>query len=354
MIPRHLGWIFNALLLVASVLLSLIAVEAIIAYAMSHPEMLGSAEGPVSKPLSLARNYYMRKDRRIVQFLPDCAVYDPEVTYTLKPSTRCTVVNREHSVEYVTNRMGLRDDDAALAAPAIVVTGDSHAIGWGVASAEAFPKLLQRDLGVAVLNAAISSYGTARELALVERLGLGDFKALVIQYCDNDFEENQYLVDRGHLDILPEARYRALVDGHARETRYYPFKHLRNLLSIARLALPWRKAPPPPPDTDATEARYFLDVLSRHQTLLTGKVVVVLELNEHNRNDSRFTAAVARLLDEPRYAALKPVVSTVDVAKALAASDYYLLDDHMRPVGHAKVAKLVEAELKRRGVGATK
>lgn len=354
MTARSRTWLLNALLVAASIVLSLVAIEAVIAYAMSHPEMLGSPDGPVGRPLALARNYYMRKDRRIVQFLPDCAVYDPTVTYTLKPSTHCTVVNREHSVDYATNRAGLRDDDAALAAPAIVVAGDSHAMGWGVASAEAFPKLLQRDLGVPVLNAAISSYGTARELALVERLGLDGMKALVIQYCDNDFEENQYLVDRGQLDILPEARYRALVDEHARDTLYYPFKHLRNLFSIARFALPWRKAPPAPPDTNATEARYFLDVLSRHQTLLAGKVVVVLELNEHNRNDSRFIAAVARLLDEPRYAALKPIVSTIDVAKALAASDYYLLDDHMRPVGHAKVAKLVEAELKRRGVGAAR
>ena len=76
----------------------------------------------------------------------------------------------------------------------------------------------------------------------------------------------------------------------------------------------------------------------------------MLELNEHNRNDDRFVAAVGRLLDDPRYGALKSLVSTLDVSTALTPADYYLLDDHMRPSGHDKVAKLVEGELRRRGV----
>lgn len=343
-------WLGSAVLVAASILFSLAAMEGVLAYAVSHPEILASADGTVGKLQMLARNYYMRKDRRIVQFQPDCAVYDPGVTYTLKPSARCIVENREHRVEYAANRAGLRDDDAALDRPAIVFAGDSHAMGWGVAAADSFPKKIGADLGLKTLNTAISSYGTARELAMLERLKLQDAKALVIQYCENDFDENTYLVNAGRLDILPEAKYRALVDEHGRDTRYYPFKLVRNLFSIARLAMPWRKPPPAPADTNAMEARAFLSVLLRHLPLLAGKVVVVLELNEHNRNDVKFTTAVDLLLSEPRFAALKPLVSTVDVSAALTTADYYLLDDHMRPSGHAKVAKLVEDELKRRGI----
>jgi hypothetical protein len=348
--PRHRVWLLNALLLAASLLVGAAIVEGVVAYALSRPELLAGSD----RPLALARNYYMRKDRKIVQFLPDCAIYDPEVTYTLKPNVRCTVANREHQVEYAINRAGLRDDDEALAAPAIVVTGDSHALGWGVPAETAFPKVIQRDLGMPVLNAAMSSYGTARELALIERLKLGDFKALVIQYCPNDFDENQYLVDRGRLDILPRERYQALVREHARDTRYYPFKYVRNLMSIARLAMPWRKPPPVPPDTNLVEARAFLEVLLRHLGLVEGKVVVVLELNEHNHNDGSFVQAVDLLLNEARFAPLRPLVSTVDVSPLLGVSDYYVLDDHMRPSGHAKVARTVADELKRRGIAAAK
>lgn len=339
-------WLANALLVAASVLVGAALVEGAIAYALAHPAILAGTD----RPLALARNYYLRKDRKIVQLLPDCAVHDPDVTYTLKPSARCVVANREHAVEYAANRAGLRDDDAALAAPAIVVAGDSHALGWGVPADQAFPKLLARELGLPVLNAAMSSYGTARELALLARLGLRDFKALVIQYCPNDFEENRYLVEHGRLDILAPEKYQALVAEHARDTRYYPFKHLRNLVSIARLAMPWRRVPPPPPDTDGAEARYFLEVLLRHRALIEGKVVVVLELNEYNRNDGRFVAAVTRLLDDARYAALKPAVGAIDVSGLLTDADYYVLDDHMRPAGHAKVARAVADALRRRGI----
>jgi len=348
--PRARRWLGNGLLVFVSILLSLAVIEGIIAYALSNPQILGSPDGAVGKAQMLARNYYMRKDRKIVQFQPDCAVYDSGVTYTLKPSARCVVENREHRVEYAVNRAGLRDGDSALDRPTVVFAGDSHAMGWGVAAADSFPKKIEADFGLKTLNAAISSYGTARELAMVERLKLEGVKALVVQYCENDFDENTALANVGRLDILPEAKYRALVEGHERDTRYYPFKFVRNLFSIARLAMPWRKAPPLPADTNAMEARAFLEVLLRHLPLLAGKVVVVLELNEHNRNDAKFTTGIGLLLSEPRFAALKPLVSTVDVSTVLTDADYYLLDDHMRPSGHIKVAKLIETELKRRGV----
>jgi len=347
--PRARAWLANAALVATSLLVGAAAIEGVIAYALSHPGILTAADFSVGRPLALARNYYMRKDRRIVQFLPDCAAYDAEVTYTLKPGARCVVANREHRVEYAANRAGLRDDDAALSNPRVAVLGDSHAMGWGVAAGETFAKVMQRDLGVTVLNAAMSSYGTARELALLARLRLDGVKALVIQHCDNDYEENDQLARRGALGITAEGRYRALVAEHARETRYYPFKYLRNLFSIARFAMPWRRTPPPPADTDAEEARAFLDVLLRHRASVEGKAIVVIELNEFNRGEGKFAKALAERLRDPRYADLARWVSVVDVHPLLTAADFYVLDEHMRPSGHAKVAKAIEAELRRRG-----
>jgi hypothetical protein len=347
---RVRGWLINAALVATSLVIGAAAIEGVIAYALSHPEILASADGSIGRPLALARNHYMRKDRKILQYLPDCAQYDAEVTYTLKPGGRCVVENREYRVEYAANRAGMRDDDATLAKAEIVVLGDSHALGWGVKAEEAFPKVMQRDLGRPVLNTAMSSYGTARELAVLRRLGLKDARAIVVQYCENDYDENQRLVERGGLDIAAEPRYRALAAEHAAETRYYPFKYLRNLFSIGRLAMPWRKTPAPARDINAEEARYFLDVLLHFSAVIAGRPVVVIELNEHNRNDRRFVDEVNKLLEQPRYEALAKLVTTVDVSPLLTAADYYLLDDHMRPSGHAKVAKAIEVELRRRGV----
>src|SRR5215467_1249433 len=95
------GRLINALVVVASVLVLLSGVEVTIAFALGHAGSLASADGKVprhlGKPLVVLRNYYMLMDRRIVQFLPECSTYDPELTYTFKPSARCTVANREYT-----------------------------------------------------------------------------------------------------------------------------------------------------------------------------------------------------------------------------------------------------------------
>ena len=345
-------WMTRALLVLGGVLVPLLCIEAVFGFALSHPRVLASRDGTVGKALARAREYYLDQDRKVVQYLPDCARYDPEVTYTLIPGATCRVANREYTVEYAANRAGLRDSDEALARPEIVVVGDSHAMGWGVRSDEAFPKRLQTILNRSVLNAAISSFGTARELILLERLKLPSVRALVIQYADNDFPENKQYVDNGALAILPEWQYRAVVEEHRRWTRYYPFKHVAALFRMARLAMPERPPASPPRDTVVLEARYFLDVLLRHRAALGGKTVVVLEINAYERMDGRFVAAVRDLLAQARYAPLAPRISAIDVSGALGPADYYLLDNHMRAAGHEKVAQLVAAELKRRMAGA--
>jgi hypothetical protein len=47
-----------------------------------------------------------------------------------------------------------------------------------------------RPIGLRTLNAGISSYATAREIALLDPLDTSRLKCLVIQYARNDLEEN--------------------------------------------------------------------------------------------------------------------------------------------------------------------
>ena len=317
--------------------------EAAVELVLRYPGLLPS-QGALGKPLMLATQYYRRRSRWLVQFVPECARYDPDLSYTLRPGGNCRVVNRDHVVEYRANRAGLRDTDAALEKPDIVVLGDSHAMGLSVVTDSTFPEQLERRLGRPVLNAAISSYGTARELTLLERLELPPFRVLVIQYCDNDFGENWAYVERGTLAIMPEERYDSMVETHRRITRYYPFKHVTSLLGE------WRGVVQPPAVeavsvTDAAEARYFLEVLLRHRPLLENKTVIVLELNGHEREDERFIQALRHRLAEPRYAELSESVVPLDASQVLEASDYLVLDGHMRPQGHTKVARLLAEEL---------
>lgn len=79
---------------------------------------------------SFFRTYHLLYERNMIQYLPECARYDAELGYTLKPGI-CRFTNREFDVECRINSIGVRDDEASLSSPEIIVVGDSHAMGWG-------------------------------------------------------------------------------------------------------------------------------------------------------------------------------------------------------------------------------
>src|SRR5690606_12788483 len=88
------------------------------------------------------------------------------------------------------NSLGVRDDEGSLRNPAIIVLGDSHGMGWGVEHHQRFSEVIEKKLNTTVLNTSITSYGTYRETKLLNELDLSSCKLLIIQYCNNDLEEN--------------------------------------------------------------------------------------------------------------------------------------------------------------------
>jgi hypothetical protein len=182
-------------------------------------------------------DYYNGWDRRLPQLTPACAHYDSILGYALKPA-RCRFTNREFSVDMVINSGGFRDDERGLAAPDVVVIGDSYAMGWGVAQDSTFADQLEARTGLTTLNTGVSSYGTARELLSLGRVNLADARYLIIQYCDNDFRENsEFVAGHGHLSISSRAAYDTNVAQHERSLRYYPGKYLRRRLPFVEQRL---------------------------------------------------------------------------------------------------------------------
>ncbi len=185
-----------------------------------------------------ARAHYLSHVRRVVQHEEAGARYDPELFYTLRPG-QFRFVNPEFDTVLEVNDLGVRDDAASLDAPEIVVLGDSHAMGWGVGQDESFAQQLEADLGRTVLNASVSSYGTARELMLLGRVDRSALRVVVIQYCDNDHSENQAaLAGAGVVDASPEAMLEQARARYREDTSYSFFKHSRLLLRplLRRLA----------------------------------------------------------------------------------------------------------------------
>ena len=128
------------------------------------------------------RHYIKFNITDIIQNKEDCAKYDKELFYTLKPGN-CIFDIADSTDEYSINSLGVRDDEESLTKPDVVFLGDSYTMGWGVSNEETYVKLIENKTGLKVLNAGISSYGTAREIGLLERIDTSNLKYLVIQYC---------------------------------------------------------------------------------------------------------------------------------------------------------------------------
>ena len=208
----------RAVVVLVSGFLGLALVETGILLVFRYPSLLPRAPSALSRHL---KNLYQENDQSVIQLEPRFARFDEGLFYTLKPG-RFTFSNREFSVGFDVNPLGVRDDDLSLRAPEIVVLGDSYAMGWGVEQHEAFASVLEVQTGHTVLNAGVSSYGTPRELRMLDRIDTSRLRTLVIQYCVNDAGENLSFERHGNrLVVDGPAKYDEVVSGYQNAKRYF-------------------------------------------------------------------------------------------------------------------------------------
>jgi hypothetical protein len=331
--------------LLFNLIFAIVVVEVVLAAVMAAPSAAAAMPRNVRV---LFQQVYRHFKRSIIQFEPACTQYDPELTYILKPG-RCRFANVEFDTEVLVNRLGLRDDETALDAPDVVVLGDSYAMGWGVQQGETLERVLGQASGLKVLNAGISSYGTVREMKLLDRLDTSRMKFLIVQYHDSDVVENlAFREHSGTIPILGAAEYQATVDWYQARQGYWPGKYLSGLfMKITRLEAPDPNAPRMPSSmSSADEATLFLNVLA-HGTRkpLDDVKLIVFEASEQIRPPRSFLANVAvvsRRDDQPAYIRR---VHALDVAPLLEEEDFYSLDDHWRASGHEKVGRALAGVL---------
>lgn len=327
----------GAMLLV--LVLTLLLSEAVVELLLRAPRLVPDAA------LENLRADYLEHDRAIVQFLPECSRWDDELVYTLLPGT-CRFRNREFDVSLEINALGLRDDAASLEAPEIVVLGDSFAMGWGVEQEESFAEHLEQALRRRVLNAGISSYGTMREMRLLERIDRSALRVLVVQYNENDRSENAHFRKHGWSLPIDRARYEELT-AEQQERGYALGAHLlhlsraalENLRTDRAADLAAARALRSTADFADVEARLFLAVLEASPVDLRGVDVVVFESNAYGLNDSAFTDALRRRVEAGETAGTARSVRVLDLSARLGPQVYFRLDDHLRPEGHRIVAE---------------
>jgi len=312
------------------------------------------------------RDYYVHYDKNIVQFMPDCARYDQELGYTLKPGV-CQFVNREFHVEYRINSIGVRDDEASLSSPEIVVIGDSQAMGWGIKQHETFAKMIEKETGMLTLNAAVSSYGTVRELKMLKRVNVAKLKYLLIQYADNDFNENaEYYNNENVLPIMSEKTYAQYRKDLQDNIKYHFMKHslyvLNRPINSIKNAFSKLRAPASPmkssgsgeaPNNRISEPEAFLNALMTSPVNLGSIKIFVFEINGYAHNDSDFVKGLKALISNNReYPEFIKNMVILDFAAQLTADKYFVLDDHLIAKGHRiisnEIVPLIKEDCKAR------
>lgn len=299
---------------------------------------------PAAVRTFLSFEYFYR--RHIIQMDERTARYDPELLYTLRPG-QFTFSNIEYSTPYVVNSLGVRDDERSLAQPEIVVVGDSYAMGWGVQQSESFPEVLRRRTGRRVLNAAVASYGTVREMRLLDRIDLSRTTTLIVQYSSNDFNENDEFLKHGNRHV-PSGRdtwLRAAVQPR-RVPAYWPFPMVYGAATWIKRGIEGRKRggfepSSQPPDAAAS---LFLNALMhapRHD--LSRLRIIVTDVDPN----PAFIRALDRLRASEPYPRYIRDMIVLDVSARLTPDVYYLMDDHLRPPGHAAIAEALRDAMER-------
>lgn len=327
--------LIRRLLTVAGVaLVSLVVLEAVLVLLRRVPPL---AVPPLTE---IARKLYLL-DRRMIQFEGAAARWDPDLGYTLRPG-RFVFANTEYETSYLVNSAGVRDDEASLTAPEIVVAGDSFALGWGVEQPEAFPDRLEALSGRSVLNTAVASYGTARQLRLLSRLDLSAASHLVIQFCNNDYFENLAFERQGPgFATTGPVGYRDARASYRRMRRYWPGRYTLTLLGRRLGGASTAPDHPDPSDRSSQrrQAELFVNVLSRSPVDLSSLQLIVFELNAYNRHHGLFEPALREVIEAGSYPPFIENMFVLELASELGPELWYRLDDHLNAAGHEVVAR---------------
>jgi hypothetical protein len=331
-VVRFLG---PPLLLACSFLVTLTIAEGFFTLLLVKPSLLRVLPATT---VSHVRRYYIAHDRNVIQAMRECARFDPELFYTLRPGT-FRFRNREFDNELRVNSLGVRDDESALRAPQVVVLGDSYAMGWGVDQDKTIAKDIERLTGHSTLNAGIAGYGTVREMRLLDRIDTSALRDLVVVYCNDDTIENRPFMSHGEFTVGDAGRYEEDVRRAERRKRYWfgrrTFEFLRDVFAP-------EAEPGPRPASPADEARYFVNaVLHAGRADLSRVHIIALEVSQSRVVDSHFALAVRKEIGAGTHPPHIRDMSVLDLVGHLKPEHYYDLDDHLREEGQRAVADAV-------------
>jgi hypothetical protein len=276
----------------------------------------------------------------------DCMEFSSEsYVYKMKPGP-CKFKNIEYDTVLTNDNDGFRNP-RPTSAYKVAAIGDSHTQGWGVKDDQTFSDLLETQFGYPTRNLGVASYATMRELEVLDKYGK-DAPYVIVQYCNNDFSENQASLSLSN----EEFRSRVETEWRGRIATYNQGKamgyrkifqdlgvRLRDSSYISKSK--WRRSPEL--RQMEQEAAAFAQIIARYRPLLEGKSLIVFEGADSGLNSSRFAETFGAELGKLDWLSVK----VLDTTKILGFSDYYFLDGHPKPIGHRKLAAAFAREISR-------
>ena len=346
--PRVLFWIILFIPLV--VLLLAILTPIAVLYPVHWEQNIGSLISPFveKKLLSWKRRSYAATSNTWQTY---CTQYDEDLLYRPKDGA-CRFANLEFDTN-VTFDSFARLDEIKQHRINILVIGDSYAMGWGVNDTDTFAYRLEQQLNVNVVNAAVSSYGTARQFQFAEKFHRREYDLIIIQYCDNDFGENfnflansiSYPRPRTLFETMRSAtplkvpslfsvsinsyiqlyeKFKAVLFQNKQvDTQNKPVVTVSTAHSISD--------PVPRPINKRnwlTHNDYLLRIVRKFRPQFVNPPILITYANSHNRQFLNFPEHQTK--DNIHF-----------LAPNLTDRDYYVLDAHMNKKGHAKLAELL-------------
>lgn len=349
--------------------------------------VLGEAYLRLRLPFEEQRYRYMRS-RNVFQYVPSNLQFDPEVGFLCRPNLSVRFSNIEYRTRVVTNSESWRDDEASLRDPGILLLGDSFFFGWGINKEEDVDTRLESLTGVRALNMAVPGYATQQEFILLRRWAekhpLRD-RIVLVQFYGNDIPGMDHkpgdvfpavLPGPGGVAFtpVPRAGYEAMFTnarsamnrGVARwsfladfvQQRWPRFKDKLAKLVAPRAqekssaTAPATPESPPPaaPAADSSAVRPIMLVTRAMKEMADreGFHLLFVYVPSVRYYEGRPT------YDKNALEALMPALEAaripwVDLRPVLSRQDYFRLDDHWRPSGDEKAARVIVERMQAEG-----
>jgi hypothetical protein len=346
-------WRKNLILLVASSILSVLALE------------LGIR---LLAPADYRHQRYWRSCQ-VFGLLPGALSYDPRLGFFHNPNLDLRFKNAEFDTRVRTNSRGFRDDEESLAEPRVLFLGDSFCFGWGVDQEETCENVFQERSGYGSLNMGVAGYSTVQEDILYkgfcETFDIRNATVVLLAFSDDPvgnsaaFRTHPRLRKNGavisfaspaeeslYLDFIESqrkpwlrrlSRFSCLGD-FAIQLFYRPENRMKPFMDLSGKGKPQQGGMPVPP---FESFEYVLREMISFSDLRSNRLIVAL------------VPRLEDLLDRPNeeYRAIEAILSRMNVswvrlADSLNSDDYYPLDRHWNANGHRAVAEAIHRFLK--------